>query len=272
MRRIVLCADDYALSPGVSAGIRELLAAGRLNATSVMTIFPELETEAKALLSVKAPIPFQIGLHATLTGGFRPLSATPIPSPEGHLPMSHQTWPPFGFLRISGTRVKAEVGAQLKKFIRVFGRAPDYVDGHQHVQLMPGIRGPFLEAVKERAPNAWVRQCAPARWSDEFLNAKSRFLGFLSLGFRRKARHANLTFNPAFSGAYDYDRRSDFGASFARFIDGMPEGGVVMCHPGHPDDILRSRDTLTDQREKEFSFLLSGEMPRILSQADLCLE
>ncbi|HVT56350.1 MAG TPA: ChbG/HpnK family deacetylase, partial [Xanthobacteraceae bacterium] len=36
MRRIVLCADDYALSPGVSAGIRELLAAGRLNATSVM--------------------------------------------------------------------------------------------------------------------------------------------------------------------------------------------------------------------------------------------
>jgi predicted glycoside hydrolase/deacetylase ChbG (UPF0249 family) len=50
MRRIVICADDYALSPGVSAGIRELLAAGRLNATSVMTIFPELEAEAKALL------------------------------------------------------------------------------------------------------------------------------------------------------------------------------------------------------------------------------
>jgi predicted glycoside hydrolase/deacetylase ChbG (UPF0249 family) len=267
MRRIVLCADDYALSPGVSAGIRELLAAGRLNATSVMTIFPELEAEAKALLSVKSPIPFQVGLHATLTGGFVPLVATPIPSPDGHLPMSRETWPPFGFLRISGTRAKAEVGAQLKKFIRVFGRAPDYVDGHQHVQLMPGVRGPFLEAVKEYAPKVWVRQCSPAHWSDEFLNAKSRFLGFLSTGFRRKARRAGLAFNPAFSGAYDYDRASDFGASFARFIEGMPEGGVVMCHPGHPDDILRSRDTLTDQREKEFAFLIGDEMPRVLAKA-----
>ena len=271
MRRIVLCADDYALSPGVSAGIRELLTAGRLNATSVMTIFPELETEAKSLLSVRSPIPFQIGLHATLTGGFRPLSATPIPSPDGHLPMSRETWPPFGFLRISGTRVKAEVSAQLKNFIRVFGRAPDYVDGHQHVQLMPGVRVPFLAAVKELAPNAWVRQCAPARWSDEFLNAKSRFLGFLSLGFRSRARRANLAFNPAFSGAYDYDRPSDFGASFARFVRGIPEGSVIMCHPGHPDDVLRTRDILTDQREKEFSFLISGEMPRIMAEAGATL-
>ena len=271
MRRIVLCADDYAFSPGVSAGIRELLAAGRLNATSVMTIFPELETEAKALLSVKSPLRFQIGLHATLTGGFLPLAATPIPSPDGHLPMSRETWPPFGFLRVSGTRVKAEVSAQLKKFIHAFGRAPDYVDGHQHVQLMPGVRGPFLEAVKELAPNAWVRQCGPARWSDELLNAKSRFLGLLSLGFRRRARDLDLSFNPAFSGAYGYDRPSDFGASFARFIDGMPEGGVVMCHPGHPDDILRARDILTDQREKEFAFLAGEKMPAAMARAGVTL-
>jgi len=271
MRRIVLCADDYAFSPGVSAGIRELLAAGRLNATSVMTIFPEFEAEAKALQAVKSPIPFQIGLHATLTGGFRPLSATPIPSPDGHLPMPQQTWPPLGMFRISGTRVRAEVSAQLKKFIRAFGRAPDYVDGHQHVQLMPGVRGPFLATVKELAPNAWVRQCAPAQWSDELFNAKSRFLGFLSRGFRRKARKAGLAFNPAFSGAYDYDRPNDFSASFASFVTGMPEGGVIMCHPGHPDEILRSRDILTDQREKEFAFFMSDEMPRILAKAGATL-
>jgi predicted glycoside hydrolase/deacetylase ChbG (UPF0249 family) len=236
-----------------------------------MTIFPEFEPEAKALLSLKAPIPFQIGLHATLTGGFRPLSATPILSPDGHLPTSRETWPPLGFFRISGTRVKAEVSAQLKRFIRVFGRAPDYVDGHQHVQLMPGVRAPFLAAVSELAPNAWVRQCAPARWSDELFNAKSRFLGFLSSGFRRKARRAGLAFNPAFSGAYDYDRPGDFSASFARFVKGMPEGGVIMCHPGHSDEVLRSRDILTDQRETEFAFFMSGEMSRILAETGAAL-
>jgi predicted glycoside hydrolase/deacetylase ChbG (UPF0249 family) len=270
MRRIVLCADDYALSPGVSAGIRELLAAGRLNATSVMTIFPELEDEARALQTVKAPIPFQIGLHATLTGGFAPLTASPMKRGT-KLPMSHETWPPLGFRRIDAARVKAEVKAQLEKFTEVFGRAPDYVDGHQHAQLMPGIRKPFLDAVAELAPRAWVRQCAPVHFTDEFFNAKSRFLGALSLPFKRMAKRRGLRCNPAFSGAYDYDKPSDFSASFARFIKGMAQGGVVMCHPGHPDDVLRSRDTLTDQREREFAFLMSEAMPRALAQANVAL-
>jgi predicted glycoside hydrolase/deacetylase ChbG (UPF0249 family) len=270
MRRIVLCADDYALSPGVSAGIRELLAAGRLNATSVMTIFPELEDEARALQAVKGPIPFQIGLHATLTGGFTPLVASPMKRGT-KLPMSHETWPPLGYRRIGAAKVKAEVKAQLEKFIEVFGRAPDYVDGHQHSQLMPGIRKPFLDAVAELAPRAWVRQCAPVHFTDEFFNAKSRFLGALSRPFKRMARRRGLACNPAFSGAYDYDKPSDFGASFARFIKGMPAGGVVMCHPGHPDDVLRSRDTLTDQREREFAFLIGDMMPQALAQSGATL-
>lgn len=272
MRRIVLCADDYALSPGVSAGIRELLAAGRINATSVMTIFPELDAEAKALQAIRSPILFQIGLHATLTGGFRPLAATPIAGADGKLPMSNRTWPPFGYFRIDSAKVKTEVKAQLERFIRTFGRAPDYVDGHQHVQLMPGVRTPFLEAVKEFAPNAWVRQCAPAHFKDEiFTDGKSRFLALLSRSFRRLAKRKDLRFNPAFSGAYDYSSPRDFGPLFAQFIEKMPEGGVVMCHPGHADDILASRDTLTKQREKEFSFLMSGEMNEALAQAGVTL-
>ncbi len=271
MRRIVLCADDYALSPGVSAGIRELLAAGRLNATSVMTIFPELEAEARTLQAVKSPIRFEIGLHATLTGGFQPLTASPMKKSDGKLPMSYRTYPPLGYRRIDAARVKTEVKAQIEKFIQVFGRAPDYVDGHQHTQLMPGIRKPFLDAVAELAPRAWIRQCAPVHFTDEFFNAKSRFLGALSLPFKRMAKRRGLVCNPAFSGAYDYDKPSDFGASFARFIKGMPEHGVVMCHPGHPDAILRVRDTLTDQREQEFAFLMSEAMPRTLAQAGVTL-
>ncbi len=173
--------------------------------------------------------------------------------------------------RIDGAKVKAEVKSQLQKFIGAFGRAPDYVDGHQHVQLMPGISAPFLEAVAEIAPKAWVRQCAPARLSDEIFNAKSRFLGLLSSSLRRKARRNGLRFNPAFSGAYDYDRPNEFGPLFARFIGGLPEGGVVMCHPGHVDEILESRDTLTAQRELEYTFLMSGAFPQTLARAGVTL-
>ena len=49
MKKIVVCADDYNIAPGVSKAIRELIAKGRLNATSVMTLFPSLDEEAKAL-------------------------------------------------------------------------------------------------------------------------------------------------------------------------------------------------------------------------------
>ncbi len=128
MRRIVLCADDYALSPGVSAGIRELIAAGRLNATSVMTIFPEFEQEAKALQATKSPIPFQIGLHATLTGGFAPLKATPITSPGGRLPMSDKTWPPLGYFRIDPDAGKRKSARRSKNLSR-FRPGARYIDG-----------------------------------------------------------------------------------------------------------------------------------------------
>ena len=42
-RRIWLCADDYGISPGVNAGIRELILRRRINATSVMVAAPHLD-------------------------------------------------------------------------------------------------------------------------------------------------------------------------------------------------------------------------------------
>ena len=33
------------------------------------------------------------------------------------------------------------------------------------------------------------------------------------------------------------------------FLDGLPEGGLVMCHPGFVDETLESLDPLTTQRE-----------------------
>ena len=54
-RRIWLCADDYGISPGVNAAIRDLVARGRLNATSVMVVAPSFtRAEAVALAALNA--------------------------------------------------------------------------------------------------------------------------------------------------------------------------------------------------------------------------
>ncbi len=73
---IWLCADDYGISPGVNRAICDLIARGRLNATSVMVVGHAIgRDEIAALQSVADASPrCAIGLHATLTAPFRPLS------------------------------------------------------------------------------------------------------------------------------------------------------------------------------------------------------
>ena len=88
MKRIVVCADDYALAPGVSKAIRALIEQGRLNATSVMTVVPGFATEAAVLAMTVSPFRFETGLHVTLTGPFRPLVAAPLASEDGNFPRS----------------------------------------------------------------------------------------------------------------------------------------------------------------------------------------
>ncbi len=85
LRRIVLCADDYGLSPGVNDAIRDLLARGRINATSAMMVTPAIDrAEAEALTAIKIHQPnIAIGLHVTLTRPFRPLTTNYAPLRDG---------------------------------------------------------------------------------------------------------------------------------------------------------------------------------------------
>ncbi|HRF08787.1 MAG TPA: ChbG/HpnK family deacetylase [Xanthobacteraceae bacterium] len=272
MKRVVLCADDYNLAPGVSKSIRELIAQGRLNATSVMTIFPGLEEEAEALLATPSPVKLQIGLHLTLSGGFTPLAASPLTTSDGRLPDMATLHSPKSHFRLNRKNITAEIEAQLQAFERAFGRAPDYVDGHHHCQLVPGVQKTFLETVARLAPKAWVRQCAPARKS-ALISAdnKTRYLGLLSLNFMRLARKAGVAVNSSFSGAYDYFGGPEFAALVPRFLDELTDGGVMMCHPGYVDDVLRSRDILLAPREKEHSLLGSQQFVADLKNAGATL-
>jgi len=142
-----------------------------------------------------------------------------------------------------------------RDFAAAFGRAPDFVDGHQHVHLFPQIREETLAAVKRAAPAARVRQCGstlpPRILLQDF---KTLALSVLSRGFRRRAAALGLATNPAFAGVYGLDPDTDFAALFPRFLQGLPDNGLVMCHPGQVDAQLRRLDPLTDLRETEYRY------------------
>ena len=273
-KRIWLCADDYGISPGVNSAILDLIGRGRLNATSVMMVTPAIGREDAARLKEAAAKSQRcaIGLHVTLTAPFRPLTM--------HFrPLRDELFLPFGKLlragmlrRLDPEIIRAEVSMQLAAFHDLFDRAPDFVDGHQHVQLYPQVRDGVLAAVKERAPQAWVRQAKRNQPIGQRLGSpKALFLDHLSATFRRRAIGTGLSYNPAFAGAYDYSRTPDFGRLMAEFLDGLPEDGLVMCHPGFVDEVLVSLDPLTKVREVEHAYLASDAFEELLAANSLTL-
>jgi predicted glycoside hydrolase/deacetylase ChbG (UPF0249 family) len=271
-RRIWLVADDYGISPAVSAAIRDLIARGRLSATSVMTSTPSFsQSQATALLDV-AGSHAAIGLHVTLTGPFKPLT-------RGFAPLRDGAFPPLAAMAgralvhlQHSALLEAEILSQFAAFHAAFGRAPDYVDGHQHIHVFPQIGEALLRAVKQAAPDAWVRQCGRAAAAPKNLSdPKGYILDALSLRFRRLAKRQGVRTNPAFAGTYSFAPGAVFENLFPQFLDGLPDGGLIMCHPGKVDDELRRLDPLTTLRECEYAYLLSQNFPRLLAERGFAL-
>jgi predicted glycoside hydrolase/deacetylase ChbG (UPF0249 family) len=273
-RRIWLCADDYGLAEGVNRAIRDLIDRGRLNATSVMVVGSAIgRDEVKALQEVAAKSPrCAIGLHATLTAPFRPLTMHFRPI-DGGMFLPFPKLLRAGLLRrLDAEMIYGELMVQLATFKELFGRAPDFVDGHQHAQLFPQARDGFLRAVKEAAPGAWVRQSGRMQPLAQRLGApKALVLDVLSAQFRKRAARAGIPFNPAFAGAYDFSAQPDFGALMRQFLDRLPEDGLVMCHPGFVDETLASLDPLTTQREAEHAYLAGRDFPALLKANNVTL-
>ncbi|MDQ8726795.1 ChbG/HpnK family deacetylase [Bradyrhizobium sp. LHD-71] len=273
-RRISLCADDYGLSEGINRAIRDLIARRRLSATSVMVVTPAFtRTEIDALKSVAADVPgFAIGLHVTLTAPFHPLTIHVRPQKDGEFPKLGKLLQAGVLRRLDTEILRAEIAAQIKAFIDMTGKTPDYVDGHQHVQLFPQVREAFVAAVKDQVPNAWVRQCGRGGpRTGRFRDAKTLMLDVLSKGFRDDATRAGLRFNPAFAGAYNFSKKPDFAKLFERFLMRLPDGGLIMCHPGFVDATLVALDPFTDQRKNEYDWLISDNFPKLLAAQNVTL-
>jgi predicted glycoside hydrolase/deacetylase ChbG (UPF0249 family) len=273
-RHIWLCADDYGISIAVNEGIRELVLRNRINATSVMVVAPSFtRAESTALAILTAGVrQVGIGLHVTLTAPFKPLTTDYGPLRDGAFLPLKQTLRAALFRQLKPQKIALEVGAQIKAFITAFGRPPDFIDGHQHVHIFPQVREGVITAARQLAPNAWLRHCGSAlSFGKLFSDRKGLLIDYLSGGLKRRANAFGLKINPAFAGTYDFNAAPDFAALFPGFLQGLPEGGVVMCHPGHVDDELRRLDTLTDMREKEYAFFTSDAFPAILARENVTL-
>ena len=271
--RIGVCADDYGLTPGVGRGIRELLAAGRISATSVMAGSEYWPEEAPAIRPFAASA--DIGLHITLTDQV-PLGVLPIFAHDGQFPPLAKVLRAGLSRQLPLAEIEAEIERQLATFVKHFGAPPAHIDGHHHIHQLPGIREIVVRmAARLRPAGTYVRCCAePASviLKRGVTPGKALLISILGKGLARQLRLAGLPSNSGFSGAYGYGTETrPLPEIFGRFLRGAGPGHLVMCHPGYSDAVLADKDTLTAAREAELAFLGGETWPRLLAEAGLVI-
>ncbi len=256
---ILLCADDYALTEGVSRAIEDLAAAHRLSATSALVTTRHWPVHGRRVGDLSSRI--AVGLHLNLTLG-TPLGPMPGLAPSGRLP-------PIGTLvqrallgRIDADEVRRETARQIARFREVAGRDPDFLDGHQHAHALPGIRAGVLAAIAEAFPAGGLLVRDPADTVARITArrsavAKSLLLAGLAAGFGALARARGCATNDGFSGVSAFDRRSPYDSELQRFFSHAGPRHLVMCHPGYPDAELGAVDPVVERRQDECDVIRS---------------
>jgi predicted glycoside hydrolase/deacetylase ChbG (UPF0249 family) len=269
LRPIVLCADDFALAEGVSEGILQLAEAGRLSAIGCMTASPLWTRLAVELDRVASRC--DIGLHLTLTDQ-RPLSPLPGLAPDGRLPGLGRLMAAAFAGRLDAGEIAQELERQWSAFAAARGRPPAFIDGHQHVHLLPVVRDAVL-ALVERLPPAgrpYLRVCweAPVHVLRRRVAVpRALLLTALSDSLRRSTRRLGLAANDSFRGVHAFNPREDYARLFPRFLQGAGRRPLVMCHPGFADAALRALDPVTDHREREHQYFASERFVEDLAAA-----
>jgi predicted glycoside hydrolase/deacetylase ChbG (UPF0249 family) len=272
-QRLVLCADDYALTPGVSEGILVLAQAGRLSAVSCMTASPFWPEHAAALQALEGRI--DIGLHLTLTDQ-RPLGPMPRTAPSGRLPGLARLFRLGVAGRLARDEIAAEIERQVAAFEAGLGRPPDFIDGHQHAHVLPGVRGPAVAAaasIAGRRP-VWLRSCVEPTATilrRGVAVRKALLISGLSAGLAKAALRLGVPTNRGFGGVLDYRRGPPLAACMPRLLCGLGPRPLVMCHPGRPDAILAAADPLVEPRSGELDYLLGPDFAADLAQAGVHL-
>ena len=258
---IILCADDFALTEGVSIGIQELCASGRLSATSVMVTTRHWPAHAVSLLGLRDKI--AVGLHFNLTLG-RPLGPMPWLCPTGTFPTLPAVLRASLARHIPRDEIAAEFARQFASFEQAMGHPPDFVDGHQHVHALPVIRDAVLGVLSTNPAGRGVLIRDPADSPSVILGRgasvkKALILATLTRGFADAARTAGVLTNTSFSGVSAFDEAKSYRAELDRFFMRASARHLVMCHPGHVDDELPTLDPVIARRAQELDALMRHE-------------
>ena len=230
MRKLIINADDFALTEGCNTGIIKAFARGVVSSATILATCDGLPRAAEMALAAKLPL----GLHLCLTHGRPAAPPEKIPSLiDGHglfkhVDVIHQNPPP-------AEEVETEWRAQLAK-LRSLGINPDHLDSHHYVHeyLGSGVADVALRLARELG--------VPLRHT--VAENKEHY------------RRNGVKTTDGFIGEFYGEQ-----ASVEQLLDilSRPWSGALelMCHPGEADDAIGDISSYSRGRQNELKILLS---------------
>jgi len=159
MRRLIVNADDFGMTRGVSAGILAAHRHGIVTSTTVL-VTADLDRE---LLAMARDSGLGLGVHINLTLGTPITKGRSLVDGQGRFIRDAR--------RVAAQAdvkdVEREISAQLERFTKLVGRAPTHLDSHHHVGLLAPVADVVLDAARRlgvavRSQNAMARARARA--------------------------------------------------------------------------------------------------------------
>jgi predicted glycoside hydrolase/deacetylase ChbG (UPF0249 family) len=267
---LLLIADDFGMTPAISASILTLIRAGRLSGTGAMTNCPDWAVSAAALAALRHQA--DAGLHLNLTA-LKPLGEMPCLCPEGHFPPLGRVARQALFDPHVREEIKQEIIRQIDAFVRHYGSLPLFIDGHRHVHVLPGVRTALFEALSHygEAYRPMLRDTYDQPWkifARGIVPIKALVIACLAYGFEAEATARGYPTNQGFSGVGPFNPKRDFAADMRRFIKHKGARTLVMVHPGlSPDPDLAAVDGVIDTRPIEHDVLMSDGFLTDLARA-----
>jgi len=284
VRRLIINADDFGLTPGVNRAIGEAQEQGIVTSATLMAnsrAFEEAAAMSRSLAARQAR--FSVGCHVVLLDG------QPLLPPErvasllqpgaqngNHFRDKLNDFVVASFRgKLQPDEIEAEATAQMQRLLAA-GVAPSHFDSHKHAHMFPAVLRPLLRAARACGVSA-VRNPFGQVWPLPFgdlLRQRKLWTRFAELNvlrnfaakFRRAVEEHGLRTTDGsvavlVTGALDLKL-------FAKIMDRLPEGTwEFVCHPGYNDaDLDQVRTRLRQSRVEELELMTAPDAKEILQQ------
>lgn len=279
MRRLIVNADDFGLTPGVN---RAILEAHNQGIVTSATLMANSSAFSEAVSLSQSARDLSVGCHIVLVDG-SPVSDPRSVSSLLHSPDRnfHNSLITFARLALQGKidsdQIEAEAVAQIRK-LQVAGIQVSHIDTHKHTHMFPAVLRAVLKAARMcgvpavRNPFESVKLSHLLQYPDTWKRwLEVRALRGFSAKFHQAVNDASMH-TP--DGTLGIVATGSLGQRFLEFLlKSIPEGTwELVCHPGYNDEALGNvRTRLRESRERELRALTSREAREWLTREGIDL-